>query len=403
MANTYAYEVRDKQGKLISGTLEGDSEAAVVGKLRQMGYIVVKIKQKAQKSLSISFKSLKRIKSKDLTIFSRQFATMINAGLSITKSLNILGEQTENSKLAEIILQIKQDVEGGRALSEALSKHPKVFPPIFVSMVRAGETGGILDDVLLRVAEHFEKEASLKSRIKSAMAYPAAMSGFSFLIVFIMITFVVPMFVNMFAQLGGTLPLPTRILLLVSDTLRKFFLIWLLLLAGSIFGFRKYGSTESGRYRIDSIKLKLPVFGKLSAKIAIAQFTRTFGTLVSSGVSILQTLEIVGEVAGNAVVARAVKKARSSIKEGETIANPLSQNPVFPPMVVHMISVGEETGSLDSMLNKIADFYDEEVGSMVESLTSIIEPSLIMVMGIMLGFIVVALYMPMFQVITLME
>lgn len=403
MANIYVYEVRDKQGKLISGTLEGDSEAAVVGKLRQMGYIIVKIKKKAEKSLNISLKSLKRIKSKDLTVFSRQFATMINSGLSITKSLNILGEQTENSKLADIILQVKQDVEGGRALSEALSKHGKVFPPIFISMVRAGETGGILDDVLLRIAEHFEKQASLKSRIKSAMAYPAAMFGFSLLIVFVMITFIVPIFVKMFSQLGGTLPLPTRMLLFSSNMLRKYFFIWILLIAGAIFGFRKYGSTENGRYVIDSIKLKLPIFGKLSTKIAIAQFTRTFGTLVSSGVSILQTLEIVGEAAGNAVVTRAVEKARSSIKQGETIANPLSQNPVFPPMVVHMISVGEETGSLDSMLNKIADFYDEEVGTMVESLTSIIEPVMIMVMGIMLGFIVVSLYMPMFQVITLME
>ncbi len=403
MASTYVYEVRDKQGKLISGTLEGDSEAAVVGKLRQMGYIVVKIKKKAENSLGISFKSLKRVKSKDLTIFSRQFATMINAGLSITKSLNILGEQTENSKLADIIIQIKQDVEGGRALSEALSKHKKVFPPIFISMVRAGETGGILDDVLLRVAEHFEKQASLKSRIKSAMAYPVAMFGFSCLIVFVMITFIVPIFVKMFSQLGGTLPLPTRMLVFMSNMLGKYFFIWLLLFAGAIFGFRKYGSTKNGRYVIDSIKLKLPIFGKISKKIAIAQFTRTFGTLVSSGVSILQTLEIVGEAAGNAVVTRAVEKARSSIKQGETIAKPLSQNPIFPPMVVHMISVGEETGSLDSMLNKIADFYDEEVGSMVESLTSIIEPVMIMVMGTMLGFIVVALYMPMFQVITLME
>jgi type IV pilus assembly protein PilC len=218
-----------------------------------------------------------------------------------------------------------------------------------------------------------------------------------------MITFIVPIFVKMFSQLGGTLPLPTRMLVLMSNTLSRYFFIWLLLFAGAIFGFRKYGSTKKGRYVIDSIKLKLPIFGKISKKIAIAQFTRTFGTLVSSGVSILQTLEIVGEAAGNAVVTRAVEKARTSIKQGETIANPLSQNPIFPPMVVHMIAVGEETGSLDSMLNKIADFYDEEVGSMVESLTSIIEPVMIMVMGTMLGFIVVALYMPMFQVITLME
>jgi type IV pilus assembly protein PilC len=403
MPSTYAYEVRDRQGKLVTGTLDGESEAAVVGKLRQMGYIVVNIKEKAEKSFNLSLRGLKRIKSKDLTVFSRQFATMINSGLSLTKSLNILGEQTQNSKLAKVITEIKQDVEGGRALSEALSKHTKVFPPIFISMVRAGETGGILDEVLMRIAEHFEKESALRSRIRSAMAYPVAMFAFCMIIVFIMITFVVPIFVKMFSQLGGTLPLPTRILLLVSDVIRKGFVVWILAMVGGFYGFKKYGATEKGRFNIDSIKLKLPVFGQLTRKIAIARFTRTFGTLVSSGVSILQALEIVGEAAGNAVVARAVKQARTSIKEGDTIANPLSQNPVFPPMVVHMISVGEETGSLDGMLNKIADFYDEEVAAVVESLTAMIEPLLIMVMGTLLGFIVVSLYMPMFQVITLLK
>lgn len=403
MATTYAYEVRDKQGKLIAGTLEGESEVAVVSKLRQMGYIVVSIKEKAEKSFSISLQGLKRIKSKDLTVFSRQFATMINAGLSLTKSLNILGEQTENKKFAKVILEIKQDVEGGRALSDALSKHPKVFPPIFTSMVRAGETGGILDDVLLRVAEHFEKESSLRSRIRSAMSYPIAMFAFCMIIVFIMITFVVPIFVKMFSQLGGTLPLPTRILLILSGTITNFFFIWILATVVIVYGIRKYGSTKKGRFNIDNFKIRMPVFGQLFRKMAVARFARTFGTLVSSGVSILQALEIVGETSGNAVVAKAIDKTRTSIKEGETIANPLSQSGIFPPMVVHMISVGEETGSLDTMLNKIADFYDEEVASVVESLTSIIEPLLIMVMGTLLGFIVVALYMPMFQVITLLK
>ncbi len=403
MASTYAYEVRDRQGKLVTGTLEGESEAAVVSKLRQMGYIVVNIKEKAEKGLNLSFGGLKRIKSKDLTVFSRQFATMINSGLSLTKSLNILGEQTQNSRLAKLIIEVKQDVESGRALSEALSKHTKTFPSIFISMVRAGETGGILDQVLLRIAEHFEKESALRSRIRSAMAYPIAMFVFSMLIVFIMVTFIVPMFVKMFSQLGGTLPLPTRILLVVSGAIRKGFIVWILMTVGAIYGFRKYGATEKGRYTIDNLKTRLPVFGQLSKKIAIARFTRTFGTLVSSGVSILQALEIVGEAAGNAVVARAVKHTRTSIKEGETIASPLSQSPIFPPMVVHMISVGEETGSLDAMLIKIADFYDEEVATMVESLTSMIEPLMIMVMGIVLGFIVVSLYMPMFNVITLLK
>lgn len=403
MASTYVYEVRDKQGKLISGTLEGDNEITVVSKLRQMGYIVVSIKEKAESGFNISFKGIKRIKSKDLTIFSRQFATMINAGLSLTKSLGILGEQTQNQKLAAVIVEVQHDVEGGQALSDALNKYPKVFPGIFVNMVIAGETGGVLDLVLLRIAEHFEKEASLRSRIKSAMSYPVAMFGFSMLIVFVMIIFIVPIFTKMFSDLGGTLPLPTRILLFASDLVRYYSLIGLIIIAALGYAYRWYGSTENGRYKIDSIKLKLPVFGMLSKKIAIAKFTRTLGTLISSGVPILQALDIVGETAGNAVVARAVKKTRSCIKEGDTIANPLSKNSIFPPMVVHMISVGEETGALDSMLTKIADFYDEEVSSAVESLTSMLEPLMIVGMGTVLGFIVVALYMPMFQVITLLK
>jgi len=403
MATTYTYQVRDKQGKLISGSLDGDTQAAVVNKLRQMGYIVVNIKEKAESGFNISLQGLKRIKSKDLTVFSRQFATMINSGLSLTKSLAILAEQTENQKFAGIIGEVQRDVEGGQALSDSMAKHPKAFPSIFINMVRAGETGGVLDEVLLRVAEHFEKEAALKSRIKSAMSYPIAMFAFSMLIVFIMITFIVPIFVKMFSDLGGTLPVPTQILLFVSGVLRSYFLIVLVLAIGFGYLYHWYGSTENGRLKIDTVKLKLPVFGKLIRKIGIAKFTRTFGTLISSGVPILQALDIVGETSGNAVIAQAVKRTRSSIKEGDTIANPLSKNSVFPPMVVHMISVGEETGALDTMLGKIADFYDEEVSAAVESLTSMIEPLMIMVMGIALGFIVVALYMPMFQVITLIK
>jgi type IV pilus assembly protein PilC len=403
MASSYVYKVRDRQGKLISGILDGDNEATVANKLRQMGYIVVSIKEKAESSFSISFQGLKRIKSKDLTVFSRQFATMINAGLSLTKSLSILGEQTQNQKLAKVILEVEHDVEGGQALSDALSKYPKVFPPLFVNMVKAGETGGVLDEVLLRVAEHFEKDSALKARIKSAMAYPTAMFGFSMLILFVMITFIVPVFVNMFETLGGDLPLPTRILVFTSGLVRSYWFIGVILIIAFVYFLRWVGSTEGGRFKIDSFKLKLPVFGKLTSKIAVAKFTRTFGTLISSGVPILQALDIVGETAGNAVVSRAVKKARSSIKEGETIANPLSQNPVFPPMVVHMISVGEETGALDSMLRKIADFYDEEVSSTVESLTSMIEPLMIVIMGTIIGVIIVSLYMPMFQVITLIK
>lgn len=387
---------------MISGTLEGDSLTTVSTKLRQMGYTVLNIKAKSELlSLELSFGS--RVKPKDLTVFSRQFATMINSGLSLTKCLSILAEQTESSGLSKIVAELQHDVEGGQALSEAMVKHGKVFPAIFINMVRAGETGGVLDEVLLRVAEHFEKEANLKSRVKSAMAYPMAMFSFSILIVFIMITFVVPIFVKMFQDLGGALPLPTMILVKMSEAIRGFWWLILIILVGILYGYRAFASTPMGRLQIDKIKLKLPIFGLLTRKLAVARFTRTLGTLISSGVPILQALDIVGDTAGNSVVSRAVKNTRASIKEGETIARPLSESEVFPPMVVQMIAVGEETGALDSMLNKIADFYDEEVSSTVEALTSMIEPIMIVFMGMMIGGIIISLYLPMFKVITLIK
>lgn len=405
MANTFNYRVRDRAGKIIAGAIEADSELAVASKLRSMGYIVVNISEKgeAAPTLAGGFKISRKVKARDLTVFSRQFATMINAGLSITKALSILAEQTESGTLAKIVDQLQKDVEGGLSLSEALTKHPKVFPNIFVNMVRAGETGGVLDEVLLRIADHFEKEAALKSKIKSAMAYPVAVLSLVILIVFAMLVFLVPTFVGMFATLGGDLPLPTKILLAISNGLTGY---WYLLLGGGfglVFGYRAAGNTEKGRLVIDGIMLKLPVFGQMTRKVAVAKFTRTFGTLMSSGVPLLQALDIVSDTAGNAVIVGAVRQTRSSIKEGETISKPLAASAVFPPMVVQMIAVGEETGALDSMLRKIADFYDEEVATTVDALTSMIEPLLMIIMGLVVGGILIALYMPMFQIITLIE
>lgn len=404
MAVGYAYKVKDRSGAVVSGAIEGDSIATVVGKLRGMGYTVLNVQESggAKQAISIDlFK--KKVKIKDISVFSRQFATMINASLSLTKSLNILAEQTENPTLAEIIGQVQKDVEGGQTLSEALGKHAKVFSGLFINMVKAGETGGVLDEVLIKVAEHFEKDMALKSRIKSAMTYPIVMFIMSMLIVFAMITFIVPVFVNMFAQLGGDLPLPTQMLVWASAGIRSFW--WAMI--GAVFGIRylikNYKKTSQGRLVFDRLKLRLPVFGQLNTKLAVARFTRTFGTLVASGVPILQGLEIVSETAGNEIIAQAVRATRASIKEGETIAKPLSQSPIFPPMVVQMISVGEETGALDVMLAKIADFYDEEVAAMVESLTSLIEPLMIAVMGVMVGGIIVSLYLPMFKLITLIK
>ncbi|MDI6815573.1 MAG: type II secretion system F family protein [Actinomycetota bacterium] len=403
MANTFAYKVRDSKGNLLKGQIEGDGVTMVATKLRQMGYVVIELKEKslAQKEINLPFSG--RVKAKDLTIFSRQFATMINAGLSLTRCLNILAEQTESKALKKVIASVLEDVERGKALSDAMAKHTSTFPPIFINLVRAGETGGVLDEVLLRVADHFEKEASIKSKIKSAMAYPSAMFTFSMVITFVLITFIVPLFVAMFENMGGNLPLPTKVLLTLSNFIRAAWFIIIPVVVAAIYLLRVYSKTEKGRANIDNLKLRLPIAGVLVRKMSISRFTRTFGTLLSSGVPILVALDIVAESSGNAIVSAAVKRTRVSIKEGETIAKPLAADKVFPPMVVQMIAIGEETGALDGMLSKIADFYDEEVSNMVDALTSIIEPLMIIVMGLIIGGIIVALYMPMFQIITLIK
>lgn len=404
MATTFVYKVKDKSGQITSGTLEGDSVTTIVTKLRQKGLTVLSVNAKsASKNINISLGRKKKVKIKEITVFSRQFATMINSGPSLTKALHILAEQTENPAFSEVISQVQKDVEAGQTLSEALAKHPRVFSNLFINMVKAGETGGVLDDVLLRVADHYEKDIAIKSKIKSAMTYPIAMFIMSMLIVFAMITFVVPVFVNMFSQLGGDLPLPTKILIFSSNAVRGWWYILIALIIGARYLFKSYKSSKVGRLQLDKIKLKLPVFGQLFSKLAIARFTRTFGTLISSGVPILQAMDIVADTANNEVISGTIRNARSSIKEGETIAQPLEKSPVFPPMVVQMIAVGEETGALDSMLAKIADFYDEEVGNLVESLTSLIEPLMIVFMGLVVGGIIISLYLPMFGLINLIK
>ncbi len=402
MAASYAYKVKDRSGQVANGVIEGDSISTVVGKLRQMGYTVINVNERSASKGTASLQFFKKkVKTKDITVFSRQFATMISSGLSLTKSLNILAEQTENSTFAEVLVKLQKDVEAGQSLSEALASRPDVFNSLFINMVKAGETGGVLDEVLLRVAEHFEKDTVLKSKIKSAMAYPLIMFIMSMLIVFAMITFIVPVFVNMFAQLGGDLPLPTLILVFASNAIRSFWYVFIGLIMAIRFAVKNYKKTPQGKFFFDTMKLKLPVFGVLNTKMAVARFTRTFGTLVSSGVPILQGLDIVSETANSEVISRAVKEARISIKEGETIAKPLAKSAVFPPMVVQMIAVGEETGQLDEMLTKIADFYDQEVTAMVEGLTSLIEPLMIGAMGFVIGGIIISLYLPMFKLITL--
>ncbi len=400
---TFVYTVRDRAGKTAKGRLEGESKEAVRGKLQQMGYIILELSPESRVAALNSITFGTGVKLKDVSIFARQFSTMINAGLSLTKCLTILGGQTENAYLRDIIAQLGKDVEAGQSLSESLAKHPKVFPPIFINMVRAGETGGVLDEVLNRVADHFESDLELRGKVKSAMTYPVAMGGMVLIILAAMLIFVIPTFEKMFADMGGKLPFVTQLLVDISH----FVASWKGLASAAvavvaILLFRQWASGP-GKYVWDSAKLRMPVFGSMTQKIALAKFTRTFGTLIAAGVPILSALDIVADTAGNEVVAEAVQNARSAIKEGETLAKPLSESKVFPSMLTQMIAVGEETGALDAMLNKIADFYDTEVAASVDGLTSLIEPMMMVVLGVIVGGMVIALYLPMFNVIALVQ
>jgi type IV pilus assembly protein PilC len=406
VADTFAYKVRDRGGKLVEGTLEADSQQLLIGKLRSMGYMPIDIQQQNAPSMArelhIPFLST-RVKLKDVAVMSRQFATMINSGLALLRALNILAEQTESKPLASIINQVRIDVEKGSSLSAALSRHPKAFSRLYVAMVRAGEVGGVLDTVLLRLAETIEKQVELRRKVRSAMTYPIVVMVLVMLIVTAMLLFIIPMFKGLYAELGGTLPLPTRILLGISSFVRKFWYVLFGFNFGIFWGFRRWIKTESGRKQWDTIKLKLPVMGLLVRKTALARFSRTLSALVRSGVPILESLDIVAETSGNHVVSAAVLDTQLAVKSGEPMSQRLERHAVFPPMVVQMMAVGEETGALDEMLDKIADFYDQEVEATVEALTSLIEPLLIVVMGAAVGGMVISLYLPMFNIIKLIK
>jgi type IV pilus assembly protein PilC len=408
-AVTFNYQVRDRAGKLVSGTLEADSQAAVVTKLRSLGYAPVSVEQVREGGLSrdINIPGLggKKPKLGDIAVFSRQFATMISSGLSLIRSLSILTEQTENQKLAEVIGEIRDYVEAGGALSEALAEHPDVFPKLYTAMVRAGETAGMLDAVLLRIAETLEKDVALRRKIKSAMTYPVIVFAMAVLLTTFMLIFIVPVFAGMFEQLGGELPLPTQILQNASQFLTTplGIAIYIGVPVALWQTFKYVRKTEQGRFQLDVIKLKLPVFGTLFHKIALSRFARNLGTLLKAGVPILQSLEITADTVNNGPIGMATKDVQDSVRQGESIAGPLTEHEVFPPMVVQMIAVGEETGQVDTMLEKIAEFYDQEVEAMTEALTSLMEPLMIAVLGGIVGSMVIALYMPMFEIFNLIE
>jgi type IV pilus assembly protein PilC len=402
-ATQYAYKVKDNRGRLVEGKVEADTEAAVAEKLRSMGYRPLEIRATAQ-GLEREIKFRKgHVKLKELAIFSRQFATMINAGLSMLRTLTILAEQSENPELQRVLRLVKADLESGNALSVAFAKHPRTFPPLMVSMVRAGETGGFLDLAMRQIAENFETEVKLRSRVKSAMAYPVVVLIMAVLAVIGMLLFVVPTFSDLFKELGGTLPLPTRILVTASNGMKFIAPIGAVGTVAAFFAWRRYKDTAQVRDFVDPLKLKLPIFGKLFQKIALARFARTLGTLLRSGVPILSALDITGETCGNVVVGRALKDVGESVKAGESVSGPLRKHDVFPSMVVHMMASGEETGALDEMLTKIGEFYDNDVEATTASLTAIIEPLMIAILGSIIGSMIIALYLPMFKIFDLVQ
>ena len=393
------------QGRTASGNQNGEIEApdrsAAVGELRRRAILVTKIAEKTAPKMSFKFGG--KVKDKEMAIFTRQFSTMIDAGLPLVQCLNILAEQSESKTLRSVTGQVARHVEAGSTLADALRRHPRTFDDLFTNLVEVGEAGGILDVVLQRLAAYIEKAAALKRKVKAAMVYPCAIIGVALLVVIFMLTFVIPTFAQMFKDLGADLPLPTKVVMLLSDFVRGYILLIIAGMIGAVMALRSYYRTEGGRGTIDALMLKLPVFGTLVRKVAVARFTRTLGTLVQSGVPILDGLRITARTAGNKVVEKAVLQCRAAVTEGKTLADPLRTSGVFPPMVTQMISVGEQTGALDAMLSKIADFYDDEVDTAVSTLTSLLEPIMIVFLGVVVGGLVVAMYLPIFKLVTLVK
>ncbi|MCX7792979.1 MAG: type II secretion system F family protein [Thermodesulfovibrionales bacterium] len=400
MATVFQWAGKNAQGIVEQGEMIASSKDEVIAKLRQRRITPTLVTEKAAKKKRLGG----RVKDKDIVVFTRQFATMIDAGLPLVQALDILSTQSENKYFGSILAQIKTDVEGGSTFADALKRHPRVFSELYANMVAAGEAGGILDTILNRLAAYMEKAMKLKKKVKGAMVYPAVVTTVAVLVVAIIMIFVVPTFAKMFTQLGGTLPLPTKIVINISNFLAGTggAAILAILVISAIL-FTRLRRTEKGKYITDAIFLKLPIFGVLIRKVAVAKFTRTLGTLVSSGVPILDGLDITAKTAGNKVIEYAVREVRKAVSEGKTLAEPLMKSGVFPPMVTHMIAVGESTGALDQMLSKIADFYDDEVDATVSNLTAMMEPMLMVFLGTTVGFIIIAMYLPIFRLITLIK
>jgi type IV pilus assembly protein PilC len=396
--STYAFKAVDLTGRQAKGEIEGDSKQHVADQLKSRGLIVVDIADKTG-SKEIRLPGSDRVKSADLTVMTRQLATMISSGMTILKALYVLESQTDSKPLQETLVKVRKDVEAGLPLSDAFERHPKVFNPLFVAMTRAGETGGVLESALIRTAEQLEADESLRRQVKSAMVYPGVIMSFAGIVLIALVVFLVPVFEKIFKQFGGELPMITKLTVGMSDLITGRWYLIIAAVVGAVIGFRKWKGTEAGRAQWDTFRLKIPFqIGSIVQKVALARWSRTLAALTTAGVPLLQALDITGKTAGNHVVEKAMADVIDSVKSGGTIAAPLKDSPVFPSMVTHMIGVGEETGSLDTMLNKVADFYEDQVAAAVKALTSILEPIMIVIVGAIVGFIVVAMYMPLFKV-----
>ncbi|MBI3447806.1 MAG: type II secretion system F family protein [Acidobacteria bacterium] len=400
---SYAWKGKSRAGAAQEGVLVADNKDAVIAMLRKQQILVTAVTEKGKEIALPKFGG--GISQKEIAIFTRQFSVMIDAGLPLVQCLEILGGQQENRVFQKTLFEVRQDVESGATLADSLKKHPKAFTDLYVNMVAAGEAGGILDTILRRLSEYIEKAVKLTAQVKKALVYPTAVIGIAIGVVWVILTFVIPVFAALFQNLGGgaQLPLPTRIVMSISAQMKWF--TPLVVIGGFVayvFGFKPYYATEQGRRTIDGLKLRIPIVGMLLRKIAVARFCRTLGTLISSGVPILDALDITSRTAGNQVVADAISATRRSIEQGKTISEPLAQTEVFPTMVTQMIAVGEQTGALDTMLAKIADFYDDEVDNAVATLLTLLEPIMISFLGVMIGGIVIAMYMPIFNLISIM-
>lgn len=396
---TYKYLAKEKTGKTLKGVFEAASKEEAVEMLRKKDVVIVSLEEAKKGASSISgFKFNKGIKLDELVIFSRQLATMVDAGIPIVNALDILGEQIENVSFKQVISKIRDDVETGSSLSEAFAKHANIFSDLFINMVRAGESSGMLDEILDRVAMYLEKTSSLQKKIKSALVYPVAVVIMALGITAFLMLNVIPVFKDIYEGFGATLPTPTAVLLAISDFMRHYFYVAIVFAVAAGFAILRYIKTDKGGLALDRLKLNMPIFGVLAKKIAVGKFTRTLSTLIRSGVPILDSLDIVGKTAGNRVIEIAVESVRQNVKEGEAISEPLAKSGVFPPMVVRMVSVGEQTGELEKMLTKIADFYDDQVDAAVSGLTSLIEPLIIAFLGIVVGGIVICMFLPILKI-----